>query len=288
MPTIQQLREQRETHWNAMKEINDRADGEGRAPSGEELSSYANAEKKFDELDAEIDRLERFANRKTKLEVVDRTGAIRPVEDDDVDEDALGKQYLNAFQSFVVNGISGMEPDERKALRAGFVPAKKGENIVNAAGVGTTTAGGYLVPQGFRKDLVEKMKAYGSVMAVCQVIDTATGNVLPWPTNDDTGNVGALLAENTQASEQDLTLGTGELGAYKYTSKMVRISLEFLQDVDWIDAQSFVQRKFAERLGRIHNRTPPPAPVRRSRSASSPAPRPASPQPRSPRSPRTN
>jgi HK97 family phage major capsid protein len=253
MPTIQQLREQRETHWNAMKEINDRADGEGRAPSGEELSSYANAEKKFDELDAEIDRLERFANRKTKLEVVDRTGAIRPVEDDDVDEDALGKQYLNAFQSFVVNGISGMEPDERKALRAGFVPAKKGDSIVNAAGIGTTTAGGYLVPQGFRKDMVEKMKAYGSVMSVCQVIDTATGAVLPWPTNDDTGNVGALVAENTAVTEQDFTFGTAQLGAYKYTSKMVRISLEFLQDVDWVDAQSFVQRKFAERLGRIHN-----------------------------------
>jgi hypothetical protein len=39
------------------------------------------------------------------------------------------------------------------------------------------------------------------------------------------------------ASEQDFTLGTAQLGAYKYTSKLVRVSLEFLQDVDWLDAE---------------------------------------------------
>jgi HK97 family phage major capsid protein len=91
------------------------------------------------------------------------------------------------------------------------------------------------------------------VQAVATVLDTQTGNPLPWPTNDDTGNVGALLAENTQASEQDVTIGTAQLGAYKYTSKIVRVSLEFLQDVDWMDAEAFLQRKFSERLGRIHN-----------------------------------
>jgi HK97 family phage major capsid protein len=109
------------------------------------------------------------------------------------------------------------------------------------------------VPEGFRATLVERMKAWGAVQEVATNITTRTGAPLPWPTNDDTGNVGALLAENTAATEQDFAFGTAQLGAYKYTSKIVRISLEFLQDVDWVDAESFVQRKFAERLGRIHN-----------------------------------
>jgi HK97 family phage major capsid protein len=121
-----------------------------------------------------------------------------------------------------------------------------------AAGVGTGSAGGYLVPQGFRAQIVERMKAYGAVSR-SPGPQHHDRRALPWPTNDDTGNVGALLAENTQASEQDITLGTAQLGAYKYTSKIVRVSLEFLQDVDWIDAEAFLRRKFAERLGRIHN-----------------------------------
>jgi HK97 family phage major capsid protein len=152
----------------------------------------------------------------------------------------------------VQNGMTELDPEQKQALRTGFVK-QDAKEIRAAAGIGTGSAGGYLVPQGFRQSIVEKMKAYGAVQQVATVLNTNTGAVLPWPTNDDTGNVGALLAENTAAAEQDVTLGTAQLGAYKYTSKLVRVSLEFLQDVDWLDVEGFLQRKFAERLGRIHN-----------------------------------
>ena len=242
MPSIQDLRDERANVWSQMTEIIDRNDW-----SGDNRQTYDNLEARFDELDGDISRAERFEAHRVDNARVDRRGVV-PVEDDPEANDPADERYLNAFQTYVQRGMAELDRDDRAALQAGM-----SKDIRNAAGVGTGSAGGYLVPQGFRQQIVERMKAYGAVQQVAQVLQTKTGAALPWPTNDDTGNVGALLAENTQATEQDITLGTAQLGAYKYTSKIVRVSLEFLQDVDWLDAEGFLQRKFAERLGRIHN-----------------------------------
>lgn len=246
MPNLQQLRDQRASAWEQMKGYIDAADKDGW--NADLSASYDKAETDYDKLDGEIGRMERFENRSEQNAQVDRRGVVAAP--DETPEGALSvdETYTNAFQGYVLNGMSNLGQDERRSLRAGY-----SKDIRNAQGVGVTTAGGYLVPEGFRQQIIEKMKDYGSVQSVAQVITTSTGATLPWPTNDDTGNVGALLAENTQATEQDLTLGTENLDAYKYTSKIVRVSLEFLQDVDWLDAEGFLRRKFAERLGRIHN-----------------------------------
>lgn len=254
MPTTLQLRERRANVWEQMKEIIDSAEAAGRPLTAEERSKYEAAEKDFDATDAAVALAERHEKRAEAVERVDRTAVPGPgpAADggaEDKDESAI---YAEAFQIFVQNGMTELDKEQRAALRTGFVKTDT-KDLRAAAGIGTGSAGGYLVPQGFRQQIVEKMKAYGAVQQVAQVIDTATGATLPWPTNDDTGNVGALLAENTAATEQDLTLGTAQLGAYKYTSKMTRVSLEFLQDVEWLDAEAFISRKFAERLGRIHN-----------------------------------
>lgn len=247
MPNTQQLREQRANIWSNMTEIMDRATDEGRDLTSDEQTTYDRLEADLDRKEVEIERLEKHEARASRYETIDRSGVVAPAdsEHDDVD---LSERYVNAFRAYVTRGMGDMSSEERNALREGFVAPDRA-----AQGVGTPSAGGYLVPEGFRANIVERQKAYGAVQQVATVLTTATGAALPWPTNDDTGNVGALLAENTQATEQDLTLGTAQLGAYKYTSKIVRVSLEFLQDVDWMDAESFLQRKFAERLGRIHN-----------------------------------
>jgi HK97 family phage major capsid protein len=100
--------------------------------------------------------------------------------------------------------------------------------------------------------MVETMKFYGAMRQVSEVITTATGATLPWPTNDDTANVGAILSENTQVTEQDVTLGQQDIGAYMYTSKLVRVSLQLLQD-SVLDFETWLARKLGERIGRIQN-----------------------------------
>lgn len=242
MTTIQEKYDERATVWEQMKPLVDDDTAEGRA-------SYDKAEKRFDALTEEIEKLERHANRESLLSKVDRSRVVL-LDDDNEDRndgEDPGAAYRTAFEVYVTRGMAELDNEQRALLRTGLVDEKR------AQGIGVTTAGGYLVPQGFRQQIVETMKSFGAVQSVATVLDTATGAPLPWPTNDDTGNIGALLAENTQTAEQDLVLGTKSLGAYKYTSKLVRVSIEFLQDVDWMDSEAFLRKKFGERLGRIHN-----------------------------------
>lgn len=127
--------------------------------------------------------------------------------------------------------------------------------IQRAQSEGVGTAGGFLVPEGFRAIIVEKLKAFGGVMGGSTNITTATGNPLPWVTNDDTGNTGSLTAEGgALGSGNDLILGTKMLGAYKYTSNgasglPLKVSWELAQDSAF-DLSSFVARKLAMRIAR--------------------------------------
>ena len=61
--------------------------------------------------------------------------------------------------------------------------------------------------------IVETLKYFGGVRAVSTVQETTLGNEIEWPTNDDTANVGAILAENSAMTEQDVTLGTASIAA---------------------------------------------------------------------------
>ena len=126
---------------------------------------------------------------------------------------------------------------------------------LRAQSVGTASAGGYTVPDGFRNKLVERMKAFGGVANVAETITTSSGNPLEWPTLDDTANVGAIVAENAApASGADLAFGTATLGAYKYMSvgasnAPLKVSVELLQDSAF-DVESLVARKLGERIAR--------------------------------------
>jgi HK97 family phage major capsid protein len=148
----------------------------------------------------------------------------------------------------------------RASAGSGWLGTDEGESFVHyirtgdhgehrAQGVGTGSAGGYLVPEGFRRQLIERKKAFDAVRRVAQIVTTDSGNSLPWPTVDDTTNDGSILAENTQAVETDVLFGTEDLAAYKYTSDIVRFSVELLQDSD-LDLVNFLQRTLGRRIAR--------------------------------------
>lgn len=118
---------------------------------------------------------------------------------------------------------------------------------------GTTTAGGHTVPASFMNDLEVAMLAFGGVRQVATVMRTDNGQSLPYPTMNDTGNSGALLAENAQAaSDTDMTFGVKTLGAYKFTSKIVLVSYELLEDSAF-DLSTYLAAALGERLGRAQN-----------------------------------
>lgn len=208
----------------------------------------------LDRMDAElrakgdaIERLQKAEGLDAQFRAVDRSDV--PVPSSAEGGQRSAEEYDKAFVAFLRSGMNGMEPEQRQAMMGSFVPGSE----LRAQGVVTSAAGGYLVPQGFRANIVETMKAWGNVAGVAEIITTDSGQTLPWPTNDDTANEGAILAENTALTEQDVTLGQAQLGAYMYTSKLIRVSFQLLQDSAF-DLESFLSRRLGERLARITNR----------------------------------
>lgn len=119
--------------------------------------------------------------------------------------------------------------------------------------VATSGAGKETIPAGFMAELERKMLYFGGARQVARVIQTASGNSLPWPTVDDTSNTGALLAEATTISTSvDPTFAAVTLGAYKFSSKPIIISAELLEDSAFNLASEIVSL-LAERHGRVMN-----------------------------------
>lgn len=126
------------------------------------------------------------------------------------------------------------------------------DQLMAAQSVGTNSAGGFTVPEGFLPNLERALLDYGGMRQAATILRTATGNDLPMPNTNDTGNTGALLAENTQDSEQDLTFSVTTLNAYKYTSRIIRVSKELEQDSAF-NIGSEIGSACGIRLGRIMN-----------------------------------
>lgn len=128
--------------------------------------------------------------------------------------------------------------------------------VTNAQGEGSSAAGGYLVPSGFRQKLVEVRKAFGGFAPEADSFDSGDGAPIEYPTVDDTANTGDITAESAAlTSGNDLVFGTVTLGAYKYTSAgagsnlPLRVPVELLQDSAF-DIEALVSRKLGERIAR--------------------------------------
>ena len=253
MPNTQQLREQRASVWSKMTEVMDRS---GESMTVDDAQTYDRLEAEYNALDAQIERAEKHDARVAQNSQVDRRGVVAPagVDGGDVLDEAGNTvdDYRAAFELWAKFGNEELTSEQRATLREGAINAEDARSLRNAIGVGTGSAGGFTVPALFRDKLVETLKYYSGVRQEAEVITTDTGADLPWMTNNDTANVGAILGENTQASQQDVSFGTATLKAYMYTSNIVLASLQILQD-SALDLNAFLPRKLGERIGRIQN-----------------------------------
>ncbi len=119
---------------------------------------------------------------------------------------------------------------------------------------GSGPSGGYLIaPEQLRTSLEVNMLAYGGVRQVAETIRTASGEMMSWPTADDTTNSGAQLGESTTfGSSVDPSFGKVLWSAYKFSSKPILVPYELLQDAVF-DLPSLLGAMMGERLGRITN-----------------------------------
>jgi HK97 family phage major capsid protein len=243
---LKKLLEAQARTWEQMKEIRDRADENGLI-RGEDEESWTRANSDIEKIGNQIAEEERAL----RLDTVDRSRIPTPrdEQDEERDEATADERYAGAFDTFVRFGSQELSGEQRQVLRGGFVSGQE----LRAQGVGTLTAGGYLAPKAWRDQIIEAADTIANVAAVADLLQTDSGEAIAWVTEDDTANEGAILAENTQVTEQDMAWGTSELGAYMYTSKLVRVSLQLLQDNAY-NAEARLGTALGRRIGRAQNR----------------------------------
>lgn len=152
-----------------------------------------------------------------------------------------------------------VDPTSPKAIYNKWL--RKGDNALTAeewatvrATMSTTTGseGGYTAPNLISSQLYDAMKAFGTMRQVAEVITTGNGLPLSFPGSDGTSEVGELIAQNATATAADPSFTTVALNVFKYSSKIVAVPLELLQD-STVDIEAFVRNRLAQRLGRIGN-----------------------------------
>ncbi len=242
--TMRRLLEDRAAAWSQVQDIQARRSADGYDPSAEDGETYTRA----------LDDVERLSQSIEAEERASRLAAVMDAPAGDVrstnprgGESAGGEDaaYRDVFAQYVRSGPLDMRPEDRQMLQSRFVQDPE----VRAQAAGTGSAGGYTVPVEFRNKLVETLKAFGGILNVAEVLNTDSGAEMQWPTNNGTAVKGAILGENTQAGEEDEVFGQASLKAYMYTSKIIRASIQVLQD-SALDTNAFLARRCGERIGR--------------------------------------
>jgi len=233
---LNRVLERRAENWDEMQSLTEAAEAEQRDLSGEEQEKWDRLEEQIRNDSKEIDRLHKELSLGAELDNDEPRSAHSG-------GGTTGEiTYHDAFREYMRVGVGAMAPDKRDVLA-------NNNDETRAQSVGTDSGGGYLVPEGFRQQIVETMQAFGGIRALAEIYQTSTGNPVVWPTVDDTANKGQILGENTQVSEQDVTFGQGTINAFTYSSNMVRVSNQLLQDSAFA-MDSFLSGKLGERLGR--------------------------------------
>ena len=247
---LTELRERRASTWEQMKSLLDESSSEGM--SAEQNESYARMESEMVRLTSDLEARERAEALEKRMDAPRPTPAgVLPTTPDTAGQSTRDRTYRTAFKRYLRGGMRALDHNQAQALTEQAVDWGSSNDEQRALTV-TTTGGGYLIPQDYLRDLVRRMLAFGAVQRVARTIQTDSGAAMPFPKVDDTGNVGAILAINTQVSEQDVAFTVTTLGAFMYTSKLIRVPFQLLQDSGF-DIDDFLADILAERVARILN-----------------------------------
>jgi len=241
LSTVRQLREQRGAVVRRAQLL---IPADGKAMSAEDR-------RRFDSMMAEADALKNqidAAERQAEVDSLDTRRTHRPPEAQigsgfDGANAEREQRHARAFTSYLRRGLDRVSEEDRAVLS---------QPQYRDMGVGAGDLGGYFVPQGFVYEIEQAMKFYGQMLQTSRILDTATGNPLPYPTVDDVSVSGEIVGEGSPVTTADVSVGHIIFGAYKFSTKMVKVSLELLQDSAF-DVENFLSEQFGLRLGRIIN-----------------------------------
>lgn len=287
---LKKLYDEKGRTWATMNDIA-RKLKEGKDLSTEENAQFEKADADLKVISEKIKKIER-ANQldaelnASKLESQQGNGGRQ----EEILE-AREREKNLTYRKALIRGVESLDEREKKIYTAmeaetrAFEKYLRGENMSESeqrhlvqmsqrakasessrAQSTSGTAGGYSIPQGFLAEIDQQMKLISPFFeemsasptsvarSVFGYIPTETGNDLPFPTNNDTGNTGELLGENSDAfaNSTDATLGQVTFKAYKFSSKPMKVSNELLADTG-VDLPGFLAELLGTRIARTAN-----------------------------------
>ncbi len=192
----------------------------------------------FDNLADEAERVERQIDAHQRLL-------------DNEAEDSFSKLPTKEKGAKVDPAMAAYENYLRKMSNR--LTAQEIEAIRNTMSTTTGSEGGFTVQPVVASTLIEALKDFGAMRRLAERLVTTTGADLSFPSTDGTSEEGEIIAQNLPSSDADIAFGTVPLNTYKFSSKVVAIPIELLQDSN-IDVVALVNRRLRERVGRIQNR----------------------------------
>lgn len=232
--SIQLLREQRDAKAKALKELANK-------PNYDPATDNATFDATVDEINALEDRIKRIetANEKAFEDEAEH-GIIDNVRRLAHNQKRAISDEEKAFVAFIRSGDRDLTAVEVKRFRADL-------------GVGTNGAGGFTVQTDVSTRLLDALAYFGGMRETATILRTEGGNPLQIPASDGISEEGVIVDENTAATDLDPVFTQIALPVYKYSSRVIPISLELLMD-SAIDTISFIETRLMTRIGRIQNR----------------------------------
>ena len=231
--------------------------------SNTDESRSAELEARHDAIMAEFDKVEANIAREERQACIEAAAEEARAKDrpNMGGEEARGQdapekpEYRDAFLKLARAGFDVQEltAEERSVIKAGIVDKIE----ARAQTAGTTTAGGYTVPTDLARVIDKTLAMWGPMYdeAICNVITTASGNAIDFPTVDDTAVAMAKHTEATAMTDDggvDVTFGKMTLNAFAYDTEWVQVSMELLQD-SAVNIEQFLGELLGERIARRVN-----------------------------------
>jgi HK97 family phage major capsid protein len=229
--SIQALREQRAAVGASLKALIEKPDWNAEA----DQPVYDQSMRQIDEIDAQIKRI---VDANDRIAAETRVNAVA----DAADRKARDNRDpgLSLYAKWLRGGDKALNAEEWANIRATMSTT-------------TGSEGGFTVDSQVATSVLDALKSFGGMRAVSTVIQTSGIGAMSFPTSDGTTEEGEIVAENQTAADLDASFGTIALPVYKYSSKVITVPFELLQD-STVDIEAFVRNRMIQRLGRVTNK----------------------------------
>lgn len=264
MSKLQTLYDERSASVKTLMGLRDKIEADGPLDKDDQATfdraydDFSNISKQIETLD-KSEKVAKATSENGGLFEIEKTKKGETPKYKDVFLKYMRGQHLDSVEHDVLQAQKGDVPDGSQD----DVRHSLGEGHADRALSSTAGAGGYAIPEEWEAEVYRTMLYFGPFATmpdqipgqVGKVIRTSHGRTLHFPRSNDTGNSGRQLTEATgdaSSGATDPTFTEMQLGAYKYTSDLIKVSSELIADSN-VDIGAELTSMLGERLGRVFN-----------------------------------